>query len=118
MPLALRRLDDTITILNAELVEGAYGSEERNWAAAEPGTVEQAAVWPLSSSEDVVLAERTETRWRVLLRPQATVDAASRVRWDDGDGPKTYEIDGDIERHRRRGRPYSAEAVLLLVQGG
>ena len=54
---------------------------------------------PLTSTEEVLTADTVIARWRAFLPPTfaGIVTPAWRVRWDDED----YEIDGDIEKHKR-----------------
>lgn len=106
-------LRDRVTRLRAELVEGDYGNETRDWANA-TSVDYPAEVQPVSSTEDVVNQQRTETRWRVFLPASADLEATDRITWD-GD---TFEVDGEVERHKARGRLHHVEAVLLRVEQG
>ena len=107
------RLKDHVTVVHTELVGGSYNSKVRDWAHA-TRTVEPAEVQQLGSTEDVVLQQRTETRWRLFLRPTAVLAAADRVEWDG----KTLEVVGEPDRPRLGGRPHHVEAVLRVVSGG
>lgn len=108
----MSRYDDTVTRLRGTPATGSYGSVELDWT--DPDEVDYpAAVQPLSSSEDVVNQERTVTRWRVHTGP-ADVTAQDRVVWDGG----TYEVDGDVEVHKRRGVLHHLEFVIKRVSGG
>lgn len=108
------RLRDQITRVRAALVEGPYGNQERDWDNAPPGVVYPAEVQPVSSTEDVVNQQQTVTRWRLFLGPSAGLVATDRVLWDGG----TYEVDGDVERWKRRGVLHHLQAVLMRVEQG
>ncbi|WP_280836138.1 head-tail adaptor protein [Micromonospora sp. A200] len=103
-----------MTRVRAALVDGPYGNQDRDWDNAPPGVAYPAEVQPVSSTEDVVNQQQTVTRWRMFLGPQADLEATDRVQWD-GD---TYEVDGDVERHKARGRLHHLEAVLMRVEQG
>lgn len=107
------RLRDRVTILHAELIPGSYNSKVRDWPNATQ-TVEPADVQQVGSTEDVVLQQRTETRWRVFLRPTAVLTAADRLEWDG----KTLEVVGEPDRPRLGGRIHHTEAVVRAVAGG
>ena len=106
-------LSDSIVRRRAPLVTGAYGKQVRDWAQATSVTY-QAEVQPVSSTEDVVNAAETETRWRIWLHPSADLAASDRVVWDGA----TYEVDGDVERWKERGRLHHLRAVLVRVAQG
>jgi hypothetical protein len=110
-------LQDQITIVRAGLIPGPYGSDDRDWAHA-TRTVVDAYVRPVSSTEDVVLQQRTETRWKATLDRYADLQATDRVEWDDDGGLKTYEVDGEVERHRLHGAVHHQAAVLQRITGG
>lgn len=102
---------DKVTRVRAGVTTGPYNSSVRDWENA-ARLVFPAAVQPLSSSEDVVAQQRTETRWRVFTVPVAGFEATDRVEWDGG----TYEVDGDVEVHKRRGVPHHLELVIARVE--
>lgn len=106
-------LRDRVVIVHPSGVPGAYGSTTWDWPAA-TRTIAAAAVQPLSSSENVVLQERTETRWRLIVGAHVALSSYDRVEWDGG----TYEVDGGVERHKLAGRLDHREAVLSRVEGG
>lgn len=101
---------DTVTILRAVLVPGPYNSKVYDWANA-TRTSTPAAVQPLSSSEDVVRQQRTETRWRVFLPAAVDVLATDRLEWDTA----ALEVDGDVEVHKRRGVRHHVELVARRI---
>ncbi|WDZ87188.1 phage head completion protein [Micromonospora cathayae] len=104
------RLRDQVTRVRAPLVDGPYGNQQRDWdnATAQPYPAE---VQPVSSTEDVVNQQQTVTRWRMFLGADADLEATDRFEWDGG----TYEVDGDVERWKRRGVLHHLEAVLMRV---
>lgn len=106
-------LYDTVTRRRAALVAGPYGSQTLDWPNA-TSVVYRAEVQPVSSTEDVVNQQRTVTRWRLFLGPDADLLATDRIEWDGG----TFEVDGEVERWKRRGVLHHLEAVLMRVQGG
>lgn len=106
-------LRDTVTIVRAPLISGPYNSSTYDWANA-TRTTAAASVHPVSSTEDVVQQQRTETRWKLYLDPYADLAATDRVEWD-GD---SYEVDGEVERHKARGLLHHQSAVLTRVGGG
>lgn len=55
-----------------------------------------------------------ETRWKLYLAPTADLRATDRVEWDGG----SYEVEGEVERHKARGLLHHYSAVLTRVVGG
>ena len=104
------RLSDTVTRLRAPLIAGPYGNSEFDWPNA-TSVDYPAEVQPVSSTEDVVNQQQTVTRWRLFLGSTADIEATDRIEWD-GD---TYEVDGEVERWKRRGVVHHLEAVLMRV---
>jgi hypothetical protein len=68
----------------------------------------------ITGAEDVVQQDRTVSRWNLFLPPGADMSAKDRWRFNGDD----YEVDGEIQRWRIRGREHHAEARLLRVGGG
>lgn len=106
-------LRDRVTRLRAVLTSDDYGNQARDWATASAVDY-PAEVGPTSTTEDVDDQQRTTTRWRAILPPLADVEATDRIRWDGQD----FEVDGEVECWKRRGRPHHVEAVLLKVTQG
>jgi hypothetical protein len=106
-------LHDTVTRVRAPLTAGPYGGQQRDWSNTS-SVAYPAEVQPVSSTEAVVDADRTVTRWRVVVGPGAAVAATDRIVWDGG----TYEVDGDVERWKHRGVLHHLEAVLMRVTEG
>lgn len=110
-------LRDTVIRRRALQTATGYGNTRRDWANA---TIQPypAEVQPFpgasSSSEDVVDQNRTTTRWRIFLGPDADLAATDRIEWDG----LTYEVDGDVERWKRRGRLHHLEAILIKITQG
>ena len=109
--MTLEHYHDEVVRVRAPLIAGDYNSNVRNWAAATRATF-PAAVQAISSSEDVVQQQRTETRWRVFTVPAAGFLATDRAEWDDD----SFEVDGDVEMHKRGGVPHHLEFVLKRVK--
>lgn len=103
-------LHDTVTRQRATTVSDGYGNQAADWANPDSADY-PASVQPMTNDEDVVDQNRTVTRWRLFLDPTADVTATDRIEWD-GD---VYEVDGDIERWKRRGRLHHLQAVLMKV---
>lgn len=101
---------DSVTRLRAPLVAGPFGNQTRDWANATSATY-AAEVQPVSSTEDVVNQQRTVTRWRLFLLPDADLEATDRITHDGS----TYEVEGQVERWKRRGILHHLEAVLMRV---
>lgn len=105
------RLTDTVVRRRAPVTSGSYGNQTRDWANASTQTY-PAMVGPVSSTKDVVNQQQTITRWRLTLGPYADLEATDRIEWAGG----TYEVDGDVERYKRRGgQLHHLSAVLLRV---
>ena len=111
------RFRDTVTRLRAPMVAGVDGVSVQNWKAAE-GTwsiVDYSGEFqPLSSTEDVVAQQRTESTHRAFLPPGADVLATDRLRFAGLD----YQVDGEPERHRIRGAEHHLEVLCFRIKGG
>lgn len=106
-------LTDTITRRRAPLTSAGYGNQKRDWAAA-TSQAYPARVSPVSSTEDVVEQPRTVTRWKCTVGPDADLAATDRIDWDGS----TYEIDGDVERHKGLRGLHHQTVVLMRVAAG
>lgn len=105
-------LKDTLTRLRAPLVTGYGGDKVRDWANATEVTF-AAHVEPDQTREVLDNRDVTVTGLRAILPAATDFDATDRARWN-GD---VYEVDGDIERWRRRGRDHHVEVRLTRVEG-
>lgn len=109
------RYDDRVTVLRAgPPTEDEFGNAVPGWAAARR-TQLPAVVNPMawSATEDTRQRDTTMTRWRVFLPPNSDVTYLDRVEWDG----ITLEVDGEVERWRRRGREHHVELIVKRVQG-
>ena len=104
-------LRDRVTRLRAASVSTGYGNTKRDWANA-AGVNYPASVTPQASDENVVDQQRTVARWRLILPATADVVVTDRIFWDG----EVHEIDGEVERHKRRGRIHHLEATLIKVK--
>lgn len=110
------RFRDTGTRLRGVTIPGEYGNPSAiDWAE---GTLDKldlpCEMQPESSDEDVVQQQRTTSHWRLFLYAGADLTAKDRWRFNSVD----YEVDGEVEHHRARGREHHIEARLLKVSGG
>jgi hypothetical protein len=110
---------DTVTRLRAPDVTGPDGATiPGDWSTVTEGQllkVDYAAEFqPLSSTEDVVSQQRTESTHRVFLPAGADVLPTDRVRFLGVD----YQIEGDPERFRKGGAEHHVELFVFRIQGG
>lgn len=103
-------LADTITRLRAPLVSGGYGNQGRDWANA-TSTNYPCYVSFVSSTEDVVNLDQTQTRAKVSLGPDADIDPTDRMVYRG----ITYEVEGDVMPSMRRGALHHQRVVLKRV---
>lgn len=108
------RFRDTVTVVRAGSVASPdSGDAIPDWTTATvadyPGELQ-----PLSSTEDVVLQQRTDSTHRVFLPAEADVKAIDRIRHLGLD----YEVDGVPEVWRKRGRPSHQELLVFRIVGG
>jgi hypothetical protein len=75
----------------------------------------RAEVRPLGSAENVDGRDQVTTRYRVFLPASlaGTVNSTSAITWTGG----TYQVDGDVERHKVGGRLHHLEAVVKRTTG-
>jgi hypothetical protein len=108
------RFRDTVSVVRAGSTASPDGGDAiPDWTAATvtdyPGELQ-----PLSSTEDVVLQERTDSTHRAFLPAEADVKAIDRLRHLGLD----YEVDGQPEVWRKRGRPSHQEVLCFRIVGG
>lgn len=104
-------LNDTITRQRAPLVSGPYGNSTRDWTNA-TSVVYSCYVSFVSSTEQVVNLDETQTRAKVTLGPTADVEPTDRMLYR-GD---TYEVDGTVMPSLRRGALHHQRVVLRRVE--
>jgi hypothetical protein len=94
---------------------GSSGGEDIDWDLPTDDESYRANVQSISSVEDVVAQDRVETRYRVVLEPDADVTAVDRLRWNS----KSLTVQGDVEDWRQ-GSPQSWHKLLIArhVAGG
>lgn len=108
------RFRDTVSVVRAGSAASPDGGDAiPDWTTATvtdyPGELQ-----PLSSTEDVVLQERTDSTHRAFLAAGADVKATDRLRHLGLD----YEVDGAPEVWRVRGRAHHIEALCFRIVGG
>ena len=113
------RFRDTVTRLRAPDVVGPDGATiPGNWSTVTEGQLLKVdyngEFQPISSTEDVVGQQRTESTHKAFLPPGADVLVTDRIRFLGVD----YDIDGDPERHRIRGADHHVEIFCRRVVGG
>lgn len=110
------RLRDTGTRLRGVTVAGEYGNPSSiDWTEATLSKLDLACeMQPESSDEDVVQQDRTTSRWRLFLPAGSDMTAKDRWRFNGVD----YEVDGEVQSWRVRGREHHIEARLIRVSGG
>jgi hypothetical protein len=106
-------LADSVVRRRAPLVASGYGNQARDWAAA-TSTTYAARVSVVSSTEDVVEQPRTLTRWKCTVGADADLAATDRIEWDGA----TYDIDGDVERHKGLRGVHHQTVILMRVATG
>lgn len=111
------RYRDVVTVVRAPEVAGPDGSTAPDWTVPEgsltvtdyPGELQ-----PISSTEEIVGQDRTESTHKAFLPAEADVTSADRLRHQGLE----YWVDGAPEDHRHRGRPHHIEAFCFRVTGG
>lgn len=108
------RFHDSGTRLRGVVVAGTQGRPDR-LDFTSPGELDLPCEFqPNSTSENVDNQDRTVTSWRVFLPAGADITAVDRWRFLG----VVYEVDGEVERHRRGGREHHVELVVSRVSGG
>jgi hypothetical protein len=108
------RFRDTVTVVRAGVTPSPDGGDDiPDWGTATttdyPGELQ-----PLSSSEDVVAQQRTDSTHKGFLPADADVKPTDRLRHLGLD----YDIDGVPEVWRARGRPHHLEVPCYRITGG
>lgn len=108
------RLRDTVSVVRAATSASPDGGDPiPNWGAA---TVTDYAgeFQPLSSTEDIVAQQRTNSTHRAFLPAATDVKATDRLRHNGLD----YEVDGTPEDWRPGGRAHHVEVLCFRIVGG
>lgn len=104
----------SVTVLEAPLVDGDYGSRVRDWEHPTPTVVAGCTVDYTSATESRQAQDQTTTRAQLFLPPRAkTVTAVMRVQWDG----RTWEVDG-VPANPEQAGPLSGQVVALLEVKG
>jgi len=108
-----------VTRLRAPAVAGPDGISVPDWDSAEAGwnkvDYTGCQFQPLSSTEDVVAQQRTESTHRAFMPAGADVLATDRLRYRGID----YQVDGEPERWADEGDVDDhTEALCFRIQGG
>jgi len=108
---------DQITRLRAPDTTGPDGATiPSDWDT--PGTILEVVYagefQPISSTEDIVGQQRTESTHKAFLPAAADVLATDRLRHNG----IVYQVDGDPERWLFRGAEHHLEVFCFRVQGG
>ncbi|MFE0447340.1 hypothetical protein ACFW6C_07560 [Streptomyces fungicidicus] len=114
MSLAYR---DAFVRVRAPLVTDRYGNTttERDWSRAERLPVSGVEVQPDGSSETTGDRELVLTGWKIYSPRGRDLDLlkSDRVEYDG----MTLEVDGEIGRHKLRGRVHHVEVRVRRVTG-
>lgn len=110
---------DTVTRLRAPDVVGPDNAVvPGDWATVAEGNLDKVdypgEFQPVSSTEEIVGQQRTESTHKSFLPPDADVLVTDRLRFQGLD----YSVTGEPERHRHRGRLHHLEVFCFRVQGG
>ncbi|MFJ8727772.1 hypothetical protein [Streptomyces sp. NPDC093269] len=105
----------TVTVLQAPLAAGDYGTKVRDWSDPQRTAVSGCTVDYTSNSRSRQAGDQTTTRAQLYLPPRAMLITTSmRVEWDG----RTWEVDG-VPAHAEGAGPLSGQVVALLeVKGG
>lgn len=104
-------LSDMITRVRAPLIAAPYGNASPDWANA-TSTDYPCYVSFVSSTEDVVNLDQTQTRAKVSLPPDADIEPTDRMVYRGS----TYEVEGDVMPSMRRGVLHHQRVVLKRVE--
>lgn len=108
------RFTETITRLRGDVGAEEYGNTQIDWSdpdeATYPGEIQPESN-AQSSVEVLTAGQRTTTRWRGFTVAGADIKATDRLVHLG----VTYEVDGEVERHRTGGREHHVEFKLLKV---
>lgn len=104
----------TVTLLDAPLVTGAYNKQVRDWKNAVPVVVSRCTVDITGSTETKNASDQTVTTARAYLPPRAPrVTEWMRISWQG----RTWEVDG-VPGDPEEAGPLSGQVVDLRQVAG
>ncbi|MFJ6566641.1 head-tail adaptor protein [Streptomyces sp. NPDC091292] len=104
----------TVTILDAPLIEGGYNTQVRDWDSAVETEVRRATVDYTGSTETENASDQTTTIARLFMPPRAPqVTEWMRVRWQGRD----WDVDG-VPAVPEASGPVSGQVVDLKEVAG
>ncbi len=104
----------TVTLLDAPLVDGPYNKQVRDWEHATPTEVRRVTVDYAGSSETKNAADQTVTTARLFMPPRAPrVTEWMCVAWQG----RTWEVDG-VPSEAEGAGPLSGQVVDLKEVAG
>lgn len=104
----------TVTILEAPLVDGDYQTKVRDWDHPVPTVVPGVTVDYTSNSRVRQAGDQTTTRALLLMPPRAKrITEVMRVLWDG----RTWDVDG-VPAHAAGAGPLSGQVINLLEVKG
>ncbi|QGZ53366.1 hypothetical protein GPZ77_34620 (plasmid) [Streptomyces sp. QHH-9511] len=104
----------SVTVLQAPLVAGDYGTTVRDWDQATATSVAGCTVDYTSNARTRQAGDQTTTRALLLMPPRAlTVTEAMRIEWDG----RTWDVDG-VPAHAEGAGPLSGQTIALLEVSG
>lgn len=104
----------TVVLLDAPLVAGAYNKQVRDWENAIPTEVRRVTVDYTGSTETKSAGDQTTTTARLFMPPRALqVTEWMRVRWQG----RTWEVDG-VPAVPEQAGPQSGQVVDLKEVAG
>lgn len=108
---------ETVVRLRATTAADAHGNDVRSWSTATSTTVTGVQVQPVTSGEPEPGRDEVVTDVRLLTAKGVDLDLlhTDRITW----GGDTWEVVGDVERHRSPvdGAVHHVEALLRKVAG-
>lgn len=110
---------DTVTRLRAPVIPGPDDEPIIDWDNTPDDDLDKveypgSSFQPLSSNENLVAQQRTESTHRWFAPAGADVVATDRVRFNGLD----YQVDGEPERWRIRNREHHVEVLCFRITGG
>lgn len=104
----------TVTVLEAALVDGDYGTQVRDWEHPTPTPISGCTVDYTSNLRSRQAGDQTTTRAQLYMPPRAkTITIGMRIQWDG----RTWDIDG-TPAHAEGAGPLSGQVVSLLEVKG